>query len=335
MAQTNVQAFSGDVEISSNLAVNTNDLFVDTESGRVGIGVTNPGYKLQVSDTVYINKALAPGTISTGVTRGDSKLLLYDNSADNWSGIGNDGGGRFWLTTGTVGTRQLFVMDSSGNVGIGVTNPDKKLTVAGNMELGTGSGSYQHLRLGGGNSSGFLYGAFAKYGDGIHMGYNFYNDNSSNQIPNAVGGTSRITMQYGQIQLHTGGVNTEPNNNALCITSSGNVGIGTNNPAAPLQIGRELNSDTWSVNSGIVKIAYQPNGYTNHYGLSIGASGSRGNGVLQTYNNENGAQYDLELQPVAGNVGIGKTNPAFKLDVNGDVRVGQVLYVGPDTAVPG
>src|SRR6056300_891908 len=42
MAATNVQAFSGDVEISSNLAVNTSDLFVDTVSGNVGIGRTDP-----------------------------------------------------------------------------------------------------------------------------------------------------------------------------------------------------------------------------------------------------------------------------------------------------
>jgi hypothetical protein len=43
MAATNVQAFSGDVEVASNLAVDTNVLFVDSVNNKVGIGTTNPG----------------------------------------------------------------------------------------------------------------------------------------------------------------------------------------------------------------------------------------------------------------------------------------------------
>jgi hypothetical protein len=42
MAATNVQAFSGDVEISSNLAVDTNTLFVNSVGNKVGIGTTDP-----------------------------------------------------------------------------------------------------------------------------------------------------------------------------------------------------------------------------------------------------------------------------------------------------
>ena len=51
MAQTNVQAFSGDVAISSNLAVDTNTLFVDSVGNKVGIGLTNPVYPLHISTT--------------------------------------------------------------------------------------------------------------------------------------------------------------------------------------------------------------------------------------------------------------------------------------------
>jgi len=92
---------------------------------------------------------------------------------------------------------------TSGNVGIGTPSPNKTLTVAGNMEIGTSHGNYHHLRIGGGNSSGFLYGAFAAFGDGINIGYNYYHDNSNDVIINPAGGTSRILMGYGRIEVLT------------------------------------------------------------------------------------------------------------------------------------
>jgi hypothetical protein len=91
---------------------------------------------------------------------------------------------------------------AGGAVGIGTATPGEKLTVAGSMEIGTGAGDYQHLRIGGGNSSGFVYGSYPGIGDGIHMGYNFYyNGAGSPVIPNPGGGTSRITTGYGHVDV--------------------------------------------------------------------------------------------------------------------------------------
>jgi hypothetical protein len=87
-----------------------------------------------------------------------------------------------YLLEFTNGNLNAMKINNAGNVGIGTNGPGKELTVNGNMEIGTGDADYQHLRIRGGNSSGYFYGAFAKYNDGIHMGYNFYNDNTSNQI---------------------------------------------------------------------------------------------------------------------------------------------------------
>lgn len=135
-----------------------------------------------------------------------------------------------WQVTGTT----LFY--NGGNVGIGTDTPEKKLTVAGDMELGVGSADYRHLRLGGGNSSGFLYGSFPAFGDGIHLGYNFYADPSgAPQLPIPGQQTSRLTLGYGKIALAIGSLNAAPVNR-LTVATDGNIGIGTDAPAARLDV---------------------------------------------------------------------------------------------------
>lgn len=90
----------------------------------------------------------------------------------------------------------------SGNVGIGTASPGENLTVAGSMEVGTSAGDYQHLRIGGGNSSGFIYGSYPAFGDGVHIGYNYYADAAgNNHIINSGGGSSRLTVGYGAIEM--------------------------------------------------------------------------------------------------------------------------------------
>jgi hypothetical protein len=111
------------------------ELCLNPKGGNVGIGSNSPNYKLDVADTIYSAKTLAPGTISTSVTRNDAKFLMYDIASTNWSGMGTDSGGRFWLTTGTAGTRELFVMDSSGRVGIGTALPGVQLHIKGRSPI--------------------------------------------------------------------------------------------------------------------------------------------------------------------------------------------------------
>lgn len=125
----------------------------------------------------------------------------------------------------------------TGNVGIGTTSPGEKLTVAGSMEIGTNSGDYQHLRIGGGNSNGFLYGSYPHFGDGIHMGYNYYADASGgNQIVHSDGGTSRLSLGYGTAVIATGAPFAGEPVNRLVVDQNGHIGIGTTSPNWPLHL---------------------------------------------------------------------------------------------------
>ena len=134
---------------------------------------------------------------------------------------------------GTVGGTLI----ANGNVGIGTATPGKRLTVAGDMEVGVSSGDYRHLRIGGGNSDGFLYGSFVHFADGIHLGYNYFADAAgANRIIRSDGGTSRLTMQYGAILLATAPAFGGEPINRVAVDSAGNMGIGTVAPASKLDV---------------------------------------------------------------------------------------------------
>ncbi|HEY3913862.1 MAG TPA: tail fiber domain-containing protein [Verrucomicrobiae bacterium] len=99
-----------------------------------------------------------------------------------------------------------------------------------NVGIGGGGGDYRQLSLGGGNSTGFLYGSYAAYGDGIHLGYNFYADSGgAGHVINTGGATSRISTGYGYIGLYVGAVNKAPTTQCLLANSSGVTVNGTFN----------------------------------------------------------------------------------------------------------
>ena len=79
-----VQTFSGEVEVASNLSVNTNTLHVNTQTSNVGIGKINPSYNLDVNGTLNASSLYING----------SKLELND-----WSSSGSD----IYYTNGNVG----------------------------------------------------------------------------------------------------------------------------------------------------------------------------------------------------------------------------------------
>jgi hypothetical protein len=108
------------------------------------------------------------------------------------------------------------------------------------------------------------------------------------------------------------------NPNGLIVSSSGNVGIGTTNPTVKLQVTMNAGSGypTLGVgNSGSLFIA----GDTNLYGLYVGNDWISGNAWLQSMRNNTATAYNIILNPVGGNVGIGGTGPYAKLSIIQDI----------------
>ena len=101
--------------------------------------------------------------------------------------------------------------------------------LAADVQL-SGGAAYHNLSLSGGNSTGYLYGSYPAYGDGIHLGYNYYADaGGAGHVINTGGATSRISAGYGEIVLAVGGVNSAPATVMLHVTTSGVCVNGTVN----------------------------------------------------------------------------------------------------------
>jgi hypothetical protein len=166
LTTSNLVANTGDnLLISSNLEVGTSNLFVDTTTGRVGIGTDSPGKKLTIYDT-------NPFTELRASTEGHGSTLLLGTpySATSPSKVGiiaqgisnfsraklhfclDDNSSNDPAYAASVSNSRMTIQPN-GNVGIGVTNPDTKLHLKNPPSVSAYGNyrSYIHMEYGSGN----------------------------------------------------------------------------------------------------------------------------------------------------------------------------------------
>ena len=126
--------------VSGDATFDTNTLFVDASANRVGIGTASPSSQLHIvgngggftkyerTDTT-INNNDDIGAIDFAHTDTDDAGVAATILC---SGDGTGGQARLTFYTGTPTSRaERLRIDSSGNVGIGTTNPSDLLQVGG------------------------------------------------------------------------------------------------------------------------------------------------------------------------------------------------------------
>ena len=107
-------------------------------------------------------------------------------------------------------------------------------------------------------------------------------------------------------------LSTAHNGPVATIMTDGNVGIGTTAPS------HKLNVDPQG--PGGILIGNPDTSNNNHTSLSLGISAASGGyAQLEAIKNSGFTYGNLVLNPTAGNVGIGLTNPVAKLDVTGNI----------------
>ncbi|MFA5050726.1 MAG: tail fiber domain-containing protein, partial [Patescibacteria group bacterium] len=211
-----------------------NYLTVKKTTGYIGIGTTSPQNGLQIngtrngsyqgqllvvgnSDHAYIQiQSTAPTTKETGLQIvGDGTI-----SAPRWTikNPANSSDLQF-STTGTGGNALRIL--STGNVGIGVTDPGNPLTVRA-----PGAAQKTLLTLGTDTTG---------YGVGYEQSIDFkwYNDSSINGrisgYESYLGGVGSGGLKFYTSQYTNPGLNTTP---SMTLDSAGNVGIGTTSMGA-------------------------------------------------------------------------------------------------------
>ena len=263
----------------------------------VGIGTTSPGAKLDVAGNVSLanytgtaeNKTILAqnsyGTIAAGIRSG----IPYFGSISPLN-----------LDIYTGNNSKIRIENSTGNVGIGVTDPEKKLEVKSDT-------TYDGIMI-----------------DVLSNPEITFRDRGNSDT---LVGTGRHALDGFHIDTYSG--------NAFFIKGNNRyVGIGETDPKAPLNIkGVSLNPvvPTAASSSGILRIESGNGGVS----LDIGSQGSAPYSMwMQVGNTSNntGDVYPILLNPLGGNVGIGTTSPTFKLHVNSTDTSDNVAYIHHNNA---
>ncbi len=286
------------------------DSVVYDDGTNVGIGTTAPDAKLQVAGNIHSS------SIETNVFKNNGDYQFLNKAGDAWLTFGHKN------TTGSESVYDLSnigTLTTSGNVGIGTTEPDVKLDVAGRVNIGTLNNSNGVLTIARHSDSfpwGIIRGGLADNDTGVGLAFDYRT---------------------------SAGVATT----GVLLDSFGNVGIGTTTPGAKLNI-----VSTGAIHSGspsllIEDTTYRPtltlnaqtdkaqeivfkNQGTTKWWFSNRDEAAEGS-QLRFYSGDGIARLAINQN---GNVGIGTTSPAYTLDVSGDIRATGTIYGSSGTQVP-
>jgi hypothetical protein len=190
---------------------------------------------------------------------------------------------------------------NSGNVGIGTgtTSPADKLEVAGNIRLQDNTASY-----------------LIKRADAVLPLFKITRSDDSQAGLLRTNGWGNFTVDRGfGIGYDLSGAQF-----AAGLYVNGNIGIGTTTPFTRLTATGGSQSPLGNGFDGLLQLTTGTGAQTDEK-LAIGiVDGSSGYSWLQAYKAGISTRA-LSLQPLGGNVGIGTSNPAESLEVNGNIRL--------------
>jgi len=329
----------------SDMTLSDSRMVIDID-GNVGVGTTSPssfnsrgrnlvvnsdgdtGITISANSTSSSTLLFADAFAGTGGTATYRGVVEYDHSNDS-------------MAFSTSATEKMRI-DSSGNVGIGTANPNFLGFLETGLNIAAGSSSSTTLQ-----QAGLVISGSSDANDADDFSYlsftNYQSTLSSNRVAEIRVKKVGTDVDTGEFTFYT--ANGTSLVEALTINSSQKVGIGTASPLADLTVATQMSSSRTSIlyldidgtntdggGGEIVFSTSASSGDLTNYNAKVtgtrvsGDGGDSELGFWTTLVSDNVASQQRMVITKEGNVGIGTSSPASKLEVDGgDVEVSDSL----------